>query len=170
MKAQNEQICKEAFEEQLKKLPKKQQESVRACFEALKRASMRGYKYNRDWLLECIILRMKSAQLYEHLRRHKILVMPGRTCLLQYVKNFKATFGFNANLLRAVKAKARAMDEMKRHGGLVLDEMKLSAHLDLSASSTIQGFVDLGSFTPKDQRHTKADHGLVLMFQPFVGK
>lgn len=59
---------------------------------------------------------------------------------------------------------------MKRHGGLVLDEMKLSAHLDLSASSTIQGFVDLGSFTPKDQRHTKADHGLVLMFQPFVGK
>ncbi|XP_042150354.1 uncharacterized protein LOC120840815 [Ixodes scapularis] len=170
MKAQNEQICKEAFEEQLKKLPKKQQESVRACFEASKRASMRGYKYNRDWLLECIILRMKSARLYEHLRRHKILVMPGRTCLLQYVKNFKATFGFNGNLLRAVKAKTRAMDEMKRHGGLVLDEMKLSAHLDLSASSTIQGFVDLGSFTPKDQRHTKADHGLVLMFQPFVGK
>ncbi|XP_054922950.2 uncharacterized protein [Dermacentor andersoni] len=34
----------------------------------------------------------------------------------------------------------------------------------------IKGFVDLGLFTEKQDKHTKANHGLVVMFQPFVGK
>lgn len=59
---------------------------------------------------------------------------------------------------------------MERHGGIVVDEMKLSAHLDLQSSSNIEGFVDLGKFTDANERHRKADHGLVIMFQPFVGK
>lgn len=58
---------------------------------------------------------------------------------------------------------------MKRHGGLVVDEMKLSTHLDLKSSMDIEGFVDLGQFTEERDKHTKADHGLVVMFQPFVG-
>lgn len=58
---------------------------------------------------------------------------------------------------------------MKRHGGLLVDEMKLSAHLDMQSSTHIEGFVDLGQFTDVADKHTKADHGLVVMFQPLVG-
>lgn len=64
----------------------------------------------------------------------------------------------------------KELDNMQRHGGLVVDEMKLSTHLDLKSSMDIEGFVDLGQFTEKKDKHTKADHGLVVMFQPFVGK
>ncbi|KAL3253713.1 hypothetical protein MRX96_054493 [Rhipicephalus microplus] len=62
------------------------------------------------------------------------------------------------------------MNEMNRHSGLVIDEMKLSTHLDLKSSMDIEGFVNLGQFTGAQDKHTKADHGLVVMFQPFVGK
>lgn len=62
------------------------------------------------------------------------------------------------------------LGEMQRHGGLVVDEIKLSTHLDLKSSMDIEGFVDLGPFTEEKDKHTKADHGLVVMFQPFVGK
>lgn len=64
----------------------------------------------------------------------------------------------------------QGMDDMKRHGGLVLDEMKLSSHLDMTASARIEGFVNLGQFTEEADQHTRADHGLVVMFQPFVGR
>ncbi|XP_064485892.1 uncharacterized protein LOC135398409 [Ornithodoros turicata] len=48
-------------------------------------------------------------------------------------------------------------------------EMKPSEHLSFTGTCEVQGFVDLGSFTPEDARRTPADHGLVIMFQPFVG-
>lgn len=62
------------------------------------------------------------------------------------------------------------MDEMKRHGGLVVDEIKLCTHLDKRSSGHIEGFVDLEKYTDDYDKHTKADHGLVVMFQPFIGK
>lgn len=34
----------------------------------------------------------------------------------------------------------------------------------------LECFVDLGMFTADDMKHTCCDHGLVIMFQPFVGK
>ncbi|KAH9366487.1 hypothetical protein HPB48_021378 [Haemaphysalis longicornis] len=74
------------LERPIKELPKKQQHAVRACFEACKRKSLRGFRYEKAWLLECIILRMKSPRLYEHLRSHKILVLPSRVCLQKYIK------------------------------------------------------------------------------------
>ncbi|XP_049511416.1 uncharacterized protein LOC125939925 [Dermacentor silvarum] len=170
MREKTSQISASVFEEKLNLLPKKQQAAVRACFDAAKRKSLRGYHYSKEWLLECIILRMKSARLYEHLRAHKILVLPSHACLQKYIKGFTAAYGFNTKLLSCLKAKVKDMDEMKRHGGIVVDEMKLSAHLDMQSSTHIEGFVDLGKFTDASERHEKADHGLVIMFQPFVGK
>ncbi|KAL3211612.1 hypothetical protein MRX96_036304 [Rhipicephalus microplus] len=34
---------------------------------------------------------------------------------------------------------------------------------------TVEGFVDLGKFTQEEDRTTPADHGMVMMFQPFQG-
>ncbi|KAL3228341.1 hypothetical protein MRX96_024002 [Rhipicephalus microplus] len=85
-------------------------------------------------------------------------------------KAFKAFYGFSRKLLECVKEKASEINKLNRHGGLVIDEMKLSTHLDLKSSIDIEGFVNLGQFTGAKDKHTKADHGLVVMLQPFVGK
>ncbi|XP_077497095.1 uncharacterized protein LOC144107788 isoform X2 [Amblyomma americanum] len=37
-------------------------------------------------------------------------------------------------------------------------------------SGDIEGFVDLGSHTPADQKNVLADHGMIVLFQPFTGK
>ncbi|KAM7303871.1 uncharacterized protein ISCGN_013788 [Ixodes scapularis] len=66
--------------------------------------------------------------------------------------------------------KLQGMDDMKRHGGLVIDEIKLSSHLDMTASTRIEGFVDLGQFSQEVDKHIRADHGLVVMFQPYIGE
>ncbi|XP_049274234.1 uncharacterized protein LOC119403324 [Rhipicephalus sanguineus] len=36
-------------------------------------------------------------------------------------------------------------------------------------TGTVEGFVDLGKFTLEEDRTTPADHGMVMMFQPFQG-
>ncbi|KAL1444741.1 hypothetical protein MTO96_029622 [Rhipicephalus appendiculatus] len=61
------------------------------------------------------------------------------------------------------------MDAFKRHGGMLVDEMKLSENLSVTAGAYIEGFVDLGSFTPETQKHAVCDHGMVIAFAPLVG-
>lgn len=55
-------------------------------------------------------------------------------------------------------------------GTLLADEMSISEAIALDQRSMeIQGFVDLGQYTPENQLSTRADHVLVLMFQPLRG-
>lgn len=58
---------KEALEKCISRLPPKQQASVRQCFEASRRASRKGMHYNQEWILECILMKMKSRRLYQHI-------------------------------------------------------------------------------------------------------
>ncbi|KAL3244636.1 hypothetical protein MRX96_018619 [Rhipicephalus microplus] len=83
---------------------------------------------------------------------------------------FTAAYGFNTKLLSCLIAQVKDLDEMKRHGGILVDEMKLSAHLDMKSSTYIEGFVDLGKFTDAAERQKEADQGQVIMFKPFVRK
>lgn len=55
-------------------------------------------------------------------------------------------------LLLAVQEKTKPMDLFQCHGGLLIDEMKLSENLSLASDGSIEGFVDLGKFTPEAER------------------
>ncbi|KAG0417569.1 hypothetical protein HPB47_005508 [Ixodes persulcatus] len=112
---------------------------------------------------------MKSRSLYEHMRHHQILLLPSRSCLRKYLKNVGGMYGFNPELLKTLKLKTAPMPESERHGGLVLDKLKLSEHLTVAASGHLEGFGDLDKFTPPELRTVPADHGLLLVFQPFMG-
>ncbi|XP_049272419.1 uncharacterized protein LOC125758823 [Rhipicephalus sanguineus] len=126
MKSANEQIGDEALNERVKSLPQKQQMAIMACFSAAKRKSTCGMLYEKNWILECVLLRMRSPKLHEHLWKQKIVVLPSRTCLQRYVRNFKSGFGFNDTVFKALSAKTESMDVCSRHGGIIFDELKLS--------------------------------------------
>nr|XP_037286041.1 uncharacterized protein LOC119179065 [Rhipicephalus microplus] len=83
--------------------------------------------------------------------------------------NFKSGFGFNKAVFNALAIKTKDMDISSRHEGIIFDEMKLTEHFNVSAAGTVEGFVDLGKFTQEEDRTTPADHGMVMMFQPFQG-
>lgn len=61
------------------------------------------------------------------------------------------------------------MSRFELHGGLLVDEIKLSEHLQVTSSGRIEGFVDLGPFTA-DAQDVPCDHRMVIMFVPFAGK
>lgn len=170
MKAANAKIKREAFEEKIALLPRKQQQSVRHCFAASKRKSTRGMHFTKEWILECILMKMKSPRLYKHIRKQNILVLPSNTTLKKYTAAYKTGFGFCKKMLEALEAKTSSMDTFKRHGGLLVDEMKLSEHFSMEKSGKLRGFVDLGPFTPAKDANLPCDHGMVVMFVPFAGK
>ncbi|KAH8035053.1 hypothetical protein HPB51_004294 [Rhipicephalus microplus] len=169
MRQANQQIADEVLGARIKSLPEKQQMAVRACFEAATRKSTSGMLYEKEWILECVLLRMRSPKLYEQLRKQKVLILPSRTCLQRYTRSFKSGFGFNKAVFNALAIKTKDMDISSRHGGIIFDEMKLAEHFNVSAAGTVEGFVDLGKFTQEEDRTTPADHGMVMMFQPFQG-
>lgn len=82
---------------------------------------------------------------------------------------YKSGFGFNSAILAGIARKTKSVDEFKRHGGLIVEEMKLSGCLNVDAGGKVEGLVDLGKFTPESDKHLPCDHGLVIMFQPVTG-
>ncbi|KAH9367082.1 hypothetical protein HPB48_021739 [Haemaphysalis longicornis] len=162
-------MSEEKLQESLAGLPEKQRQPVQACFEASKRKGTQGMKYSQEWVLECILMRIKSPKLYEHIPRHNIMVLPRKRCLPRYMKGYKSSFCLNENIFAAITAKTKDMDEFERHGGILIDEMKLSECLKVTSNGRIEGFVDLGPHTTTDQNTETCDHGLVVLFQPFSG-
>ncbi|XP_044595407.1 uncharacterized protein LOC123272579 isoform X2 [Cotesia glomerata] len=62
------------------------------------------------------------------------------------------------------------MEVNEKRGTLLLDEVALSEATNLNQRTMqLDGFVDLGSYTPEKDLNTRADHALVFMFQPFQG-
>lgn len=90
-------------------------------------------------------MKMKSPRLYQHIRKHEILVLPCKTTLKKYVKTYRSSFDFNIKSLDILKKKTSNMSTFQRHGGLLVDELRLSEHLNVTSSGQIQGFMDLGT-------------------------
>lgn len=56
-------------------------------------------------------------------------------------------------------------------GVLLVDEMKLAKSLAFNRRNLkVEGFTNLGQYTPENQKGKKGDHALVFMYQPFKGK
>lgn len=112
---------------------------------------------------------MRSPKLYEYIRRQCILVLPGKATLWKYMSNYMGLFGFNEKLFEMLKEKTSVMDSFKCHGGLGIEEVKLSEHLSSDTAGKVAGFVDLRPYTPKEEKHVLSNHGLVVMFVPLTG-
>lgn len=93
-----------------------QQEAIRACLAAAKCKGPNGIQYTNDWVLECLLIRIKSRKAYEHLRKHQILQLPTIDTLTKYLKNLKASYGFCSSTLELLRMKAAAMKPEDRRG------------------------------------------------------
>lgn len=170
MSAKNKAITEEEFTTRIAALPPKQREATLHMFKSASRKSAKGMRYSNEWVLECLIMKMKSAKLYEHLRKENILSLPSKTTLRKYLKSYRTGFGFSPKIFNVVSEKTATMEEYACHGGIIVDEMHLSEHLSVTTAGHIDGFVDLGNFTSSKDKHTPCDHGMVLIFVPFIGK
>ncbi|CAG5096835.1 Protein of unknown function [Cotesia congregata] len=171
LKNQCAEIKEEVLSEKIADLPALQQETIKNCLLAAKAKSAKQRRYSVEWVYECLLMSIKSSALYEHIRKKNILPLPCKDTLMRYIQKLDSAFGFPKAIFDTLKLKGSRMEVYQKRGILSVDEIALSEGIALNRKTLkLEGFVDLGEYTPDHLRHTRADHALVFMFQPFQGK
>ncbi|KAK3910133.1 Transposable element P transposase [Frankliniella fusca] len=137
----NEKVLAEAIQ----KLPPALQEAVKACFEASKKKSPCGRRYTLQWVYECMLIKIKSPSLYQHILDHNILPMPSITTIKAYLKKYRGAYGFQKSTFLLLEEKSEELPAIKRRGVLLLDEMKLPPGVYFEQSALkVEEFVNFG--------------------------
>ncbi|KAE8739209.1 hypothetical protein FOCC_FOCC015300 [Frankliniella occidentalis] len=149
-------------------MPESWQTAIRTCVAAAKAKNSHGRRYTAQWIYECTLLRIKSLALYKKMLRDNFLPLPSLRTLQRYMKKLNPAYGFNENTFSLIKKKCAHIKEPKRHGALLLDEMKITEGLSYDKPALeVKGFVYYGKHTPEALKDVPADHALGLMFQGF---
>lgn len=106
--------------EAIASLPAAQKLAVQECFSAAKKGGQKGRRYTLDWVFECLLMRIKSPTLYEHIRKKDVLPLPSQTTLLRYLSSIDVGFGFKEATFEALRRKASSMSMQQRRGNLRL--------------------------------------------------
>lgn len=106
-----------AIENSISKLSEEQQQAVRSCLASAK-VPNKGRRYTQQWVYECILMRIKSKKLYEHLRSHHILALPHVDTLNKYIKRMGSAYGFNDTMFKLLNVKSKELDPAERRGNL----------------------------------------------------
>ncbi|XP_029348290.1 uncharacterized protein LOC103308705 isoform X2 [Acyrthosiphon pisum] len=126
LKQQCAEASAKSIEEAIIEMPENQQEAVRACFAAAKKHNVKGNRYTINWIYECLLIRIKSKKVYEHLRSKNILTLPCVDTLQKYIQKMSSQYGFQQATFDILKKKSSTMKPEEKRGTLLLDEMKLS--------------------------------------------
>lgn len=103
----------------IEQLPQVQQMLVMQCLNVAKTGgNKRNRRYTPDWVYECLLMRIKSPALYEHLRRKDILPLPTQNTLLKYIRSFDVGFGFKKQLFETLRMKGASLSPQQRRGNI----------------------------------------------------
>lgn len=96
-----------------------------------------GVNYTKEWIVEWLLMRIKSPVLYKHLRNNKILALPTIRTMNNYIRGDETDCGISKGVLNGLKIKLDGMrlTEKERHGVLILDEMSLKEHVDYDSNT-----------------------------------
>jgi hypothetical protein len=165
LKQQLKQVKGQKLDELVKDLPYNQQLAVKHCLQQLNVKSVKGMRYDRQWILSCILLRIKSPKAYAHLRDHCFLSLPSPSTLARYIDVVHVETGVSTQMINLLGNKVSTASQ--RHGILIFDEIHLREGMRFSTKVLeFEGLVDFGEFTPNAQRKRLADTGLVFMYRP----
>ncbi|CAG7731494.1 unnamed protein product, partial [Allacma fusca] len=146
--------------------------TIRTAIKTAKAKSQRGHRYESDWLLNALLLKIKSPKGYRFLRENKLLPLPHESSLKQLIAGLPCEFGYSNFIFDSLRKQMENLPERDRHGVLLLDEMKIKESLQFKKhSQTFEGFIDFGDYTGeylcggKTRSFEVADHALVLMFR-----
>lgn len=103
------------------------------------------------WNVSSCVLRTQGC-MSMHAEK-KILMLPSRSYLRNFVKKYESSFGFNSSVFSGIAKNTEQMDEFLRHSGLITDEMKLAKNFGVAqGTGKIDDFVDLGVFIPDNEK------------------
>lgn len=130
-----------------------------------------GMRYEFAFMIDAIMLFMKSHAAYKFLRESHLLPLPGPSTIRRMLSSSECAFGFNQLALDAIFEKLKGSEEYERWVTLILDEMTCTKELSLD-TRTLQwkGIVDYGGELHVPVPNGICDHVLVFAAQAFKGK
>jgi hypothetical protein len=126
--------------------------------------------YDGGFLMQCLLLKLKSSFTYAHLRKSKILPIPSASTIRRRLSSSECKFGFNELALENIKKALRNLPDADRWGSLMWDEVSLKKDLTWhSKRLEWHGVVDFGEEIESAVKNGIATLALVLMFRPYKG-
>lgn len=126
-----------------------------------------GIKYDSDFLMQALLLRMKSSKAYRHIREEGLLPLPCPSTLRRLLSSSDNKFGFNELALQNIKSAMEGKKASDRWGCLMFDEMTITGDVTFDPKLLEwHGIVDYGDGKDPPERGI-ADHALVFIFRPF---
>ena len=115
---------------------------------------------------------MKSNEAYVHLRANRLLPVPRLSTIRRILSSSECKFGFNTLALQHISEALKGLDDYKRWGTLMWDEISSTKDLRFdSRTLKWKGITDLAGETTIMVQNGIADHVLVFFFgwiQPFA--
>ena len=135
---------------------------------AAKTGRAHAIKYDGGFVMQCLLMKMKSSTTYAHIRKNNILPLPSASTIRRRLSSSDCKFGFNELALENIKKAMANLPFADRLGSLMWDEISLKK--DLTWHSTKlewHGVVDFGDDIEAAVKDGVATHALVLMFRPY---
>ncbi|KAE8738587.1 hypothetical protein FOCC_FOCC015933 [Frankliniella occidentalis] len=161
---------KDILEKAISKLPEAQQEAVRACFEAATRKGPSGWRYTPEWVYKCLLMRIKDRKLYEHIREHKILILPCML-LIDEMHLLKGLY-FDASVLKVQGFKDMGEDThdaFEEDFSEEVNEAMEKLPIDPRVAQKAKRRETTQEKNKNKRDRNLGDHALVISFQPFMG-
>ena len=137
---------------------------IKECISASKRKQVKSTKYSNEWILICLLIRIKHQATYHFLRENKILPLPARSTIESYLRRVKCKCGFDDEFLKCFENQLKKLPPGAKHGVLLFDEIIVRKSVAVnSQTATFDGLVDNGTGSASSLNEM-ADHALVLMF------
>jgi hypothetical protein len=128
----------------------------------------KGMRYEHSFKLRCVMLKMKSNEAYVHLRANGLLPLPSLSTIRRILSSSECKFGFNALALEHISESLKGVEEHKRWGTLMWDEISITKDLRFDTRTLKwKGIVDFAGETTIMVPNGIADHVLVFVFRPF---
>lgn len=111
----------QSLDDAIRDFPEGMREAIKACYSYANTDNKKGMRYTKRWILECLLMRIKSRMAYQHLRNHKILAVPTIRTLTKYIQNMKPSYGFDPEVFQMLKRKSEAMKPEEKRGKRIPD-------------------------------------------------
>ena len=128
-------------------------------------------RYNDYFLMQCLVLKLKSSKAYRHIQKEGLLPLPSYGTLRKMLSSSDCKFGFNELALKSIKDALEGRPPSHRWGTMIHDEISIKKDIFFDkATLEHHGIVDFGEGIDAKTETDIADHVLVFMFRPYRAK
>lgn len=127
-------------------------------------------RYDTGFLMECLLLRIRSKEAYLKILERKLLPLPHPSTIRRLLSCMPCSFGQNQFALTSIQRNLEGKSTSMRYGSLVWDEMAIKEDITFNSQKLqFDGHVDYGEEIVISKHCGQlADHALLFVFRPYL--